>query len=106
MGAPLNQQAPGTTRILWYSHITLPPGARAEFIMKTPAGGMQGSLVTRMVDTGPAGENDPTRPLMTIVGARNSHESATGKRVRAKNIGGSKKDSVATGTRKPVTVAW
>jgi FtsP/CotA-like multicopper oxidase with cupredoxin domain len=98
-GAPLNQQAPDSTRILWYSHITLPPGARVEFIMKTPAVGVQGSLVTRMVDTGPAGENDPTRPLVTMVGARNSRENVHGQPTRSENSRGRQNDSVATGTR-------
>ena len=34
----------------------------------------RGSLVTRSVDTGPAGENDPTRPLATIVAAPDAPE--------------------------------
>jgi FtsP/CotA-like multicopper oxidase with cupredoxin domain len=34
--------------------------------MKGPPAGVHASLVTRRVDTGPTGENDPTRPLATI----------------------------------------
>jgi FtsP/CotA-like multicopper oxidase with cupredoxin domain len=45
----------------------MPPGARAEFIVTGPPEGQTGLLVTRTVDTGPGGENDPNRALATIV---------------------------------------
>ncbi len=54
-------------RVLWESHIFLPPAGRAEFIFKGLPKGVRASFVTRTVDTGPAGENDPTRPLASIV---------------------------------------
>jgi FtsP/CotA-like multicopper oxidase with cupredoxin domain len=66
-GIPLNENGAAPPRILWQSHISLPPAARAEFILKAPLAGVKASLVTRPVDTGPAGENDPTRPLAAIV---------------------------------------
>ena len=47
-------------------HVMIPPGGRAEFIVKGPKERIRASLVTRTVDSGPAGENDPTRPLATI----------------------------------------
>jgi FtsP/CotA-like multicopper oxidase with cupredoxin domain len=47
--------------------LAVPPAGRVEFIVKGPAAGARESLVTRSVDTGPAGENDPTRPLATVV---------------------------------------
>jgi FtsP/CotA-like multicopper oxidase with cupredoxin domain len=61
-------------RIVWQSHILMPPAGRAEIIVKGPAEGVKASLVTRTVDTGPAGENDPTRPLATIVAAADAAE--------------------------------
>jgi FtsP/CotA-like multicopper oxidase with cupredoxin domain len=66
-GVPLNENGAVAPRILWQSHISLPPAARAEFIVKAPPNATKASLVTRAVDTGPAGENDPTRPLAAIV---------------------------------------
>jgi FtsP/CotA-like multicopper oxidase with cupredoxin domain len=44
----------------------VPPGARVEFIVQGPPGGETGLLVTRTVDTGAGGENDPNRALATI----------------------------------------
>jgi FtsP/CotA-like multicopper oxidase with cupredoxin domain len=49
------------------NHIALPPGARVEFVVTGPPEGQTGLLVTRTVDTGPGGENDPNRALATIV---------------------------------------
>ncbi len=51
----------------WQTHLAIPPGARVEFILQGPRAGEQGLLVTRTVDTGPGGENDPNRMLATIV---------------------------------------
>lgn len=69
-GIPINENgmADGTDkdRVLWESHVLLPPAGRVEFIFKGLPKGTQGSFVTRTVDTGPAGENDPTRPLAAI----------------------------------------
>jgi FtsP/CotA-like multicopper oxidase with cupredoxin domain len=45
----------------------VPPGARADFIFKAPPLGVYGNLITRDVDTGPAGENDSIRPLANII---------------------------------------
>lgn len=47
-------------------HVGVPPGARVEFIVRTPPEGVNGLLVTRAVDTGPGGENDPNRALALI----------------------------------------
>src|SRR5262249_45524421 len=66
-GIPLNENGAAPPRTLWQSHISLPPAARAEFIVKAPPNGVKASFVTRTVDTGPAGENDPTRPLAAII---------------------------------------
>ncbi|MGD0956458.1 MAG: multicopper oxidase domain-containing protein [Candidatus Acidiferrales bacterium] len=68
-GNPINENGMAGNRIVWESHILLPPAGRVEFVVKGPPVGQKASLVTRTVDTGPAGENDPTRPLATIVAA-------------------------------------
>ncbi len=56
------------------THLGLPPGARAEFIVTGPGKGEIGLLVTRTVDTGPGGENDPNRMLAKIVATPNAAE--------------------------------
>ena len=66
-GNPINENGLAGNRIIWESHILLPPAGRVEFVVKGPPVGQQASFVTRTVDTGPAGENDPTRPLATVV---------------------------------------
>lgn len=66
-GVPLREGGRSRQGILWESHILLPPAGRVEFVVKGPASGEKASLVTRSVDTGPDGENDPTRPLATLL---------------------------------------
>lgn len=51
---------------LWTDHLMIPPAGRAEFIVEGPPAGNTGLLVTRSVDTGPAGENDPNRALAVV----------------------------------------
>ncbi|HTV57761.1 MAG TPA: multicopper oxidase domain-containing protein [Verrucomicrobiae bacterium] len=66
-GVPINENGMSGNRILWESHILLPPAGRVGIIVKGPPEGVQESFITRTVDTGPAGENDPTRPLAAVV---------------------------------------
>ncbi len=73
-GVPINQDGGAPNRIIWESHIPMPPGGRVEFVYKGLAEGSQASLVTRSIDTGPAGENDPVRPLATIVSKKDAPE--------------------------------
>jgi len=73
-GVPINENGMAGNRIVWESHILLAPAGRVEFVVKGPPAGQQASFVTRTVDTGPAGENDPTRPLATIVAAPEASE--------------------------------
>lgn len=47
--------------------VLLPPGARAEFVVTTPAVGDQAQLVTQYWNTGPDGDSDPARPMANIV---------------------------------------
>jgi FtsP/CotA-like multicopper oxidase with cupredoxin domain len=58
----------------WQTHLGIPPGARMEFILQGPSRGEAGLLVTRTVDTGPGGENDPNRMLARIVAAPDAPE--------------------------------
>jgi FtsP/CotA-like multicopper oxidase with cupredoxin domain len=65
-GAPINENGLTSNRVLWVNHVFLPPSSRVEFIFKgLPADG-KARLITRGVDTGPDGENDPARPLAAI----------------------------------------
>ncbi len=73
-GVPIN--ANGTTGdfISWQTHLGVPPGGRVEFIVTGPPAGVQGLLVTRTVDTGVGGENDPNRALATITASEDASE--------------------------------
>jgi FtsP/CotA-like multicopper oxidase with cupredoxin domain len=74
-GNPINENGLSGNRVLWESHILLPPAGRVEFVLKGIPEGAPASFVTRVVDTGPAGENDPTRTLATIVAANDAPET-------------------------------
>ena len=73
-GNPMNASGRPDSQISWQSHILLPPAGRAEFVLKPIPAGTSASIVTRHVDTGPAGENDPTRTLATIVSTADAPE--------------------------------
>jgi len=73
-GVPINEDGMAGNRIIWQSHVLLPPAGRIEFIYKGPPEGARANLVTRTVDTGPAGENDPVRPLADIVARADAPE--------------------------------
>jgi len=68
-GVPIDENGMDRDRILWVNHVFLPPGARVEWIFPGVPAGSNARLITRSVDTGPAGENDPARPLASIVGS-------------------------------------
>jgi FtsP/CotA-like multicopper oxidase with cupredoxin domain len=69
-------------------------------IIKGPPEGAGASFVTRTVDTGPAGENDPTRPLATIVAAPDAPEP--GVRLASSPLPLPRPSSVWLGDVKPV----
>lgn len=75
-GVPLNIADSGTPEntVNWQTHLGIPPGARVEFVLQGPPEGETGLLVTRTVDTGPGGENDPNRMLAKIVAAQDEPE--------------------------------
>jgi FtsP/CotA-like multicopper oxidase with cupredoxin domain len=66
-GVPINLNPSVEDPIEWHDHIGLPPGARVEFIVDGPPQGVPGLFVTRTVDTGQGGENDPNRALASII---------------------------------------
>jgi FtsP/CotA-like multicopper oxidase with cupredoxin domain len=71
-GVPLNNNGLIGNFVDWENHIGVPPGGRVEFIVKGPPMGVSGLLVTRTVDTGVGGENDPNRALATIIAAEDA----------------------------------
>ncbi len=73
-GVPLRHESGNAASPNWQTHLGVPPGARVEFIVSGPADGETGLLVTRSVDTGPGGENDPNRVLAKIVASPNAPE--------------------------------
>jgi FtsP/CotA-like multicopper oxidase with cupredoxin domain len=73
-GVPINEDGASGNRVIWQSHVLLPPAGRVGMIVSGPPAGAPASFVTRTVDTGPAGENDPTRPLAAVVGEADAPE--------------------------------
>jgi FtsP/CotA-like multicopper oxidase with cupredoxin domain len=77
-GVPTGSQD-GTTlgKSFTETDILLAPAARAEFIVTGPSSSVQtATLMTLNIDTGPDGDNDPTRPLATIQVGANAPEPA------------------------------
>ena len=75
-GEPINENGLTPNRILWVNHVFLPPSGRVEFLFKGLPEGAKARFITRSVDTGPAGENDPVRPLATVVASDRAPEPA------------------------------
>ncbi len=73
-GVPLNENGKSADSVNWQTHLGVPPGARVEFIVKGPPLGVTGLLVTRSVDTGPGGENDPNRAIARITASKDAPE--------------------------------
>jgi FtsP/CotA-like multicopper oxidase with cupredoxin domain len=73
-GVPITKNGAIPNRILWQGHMLIAPGGRISFVYRTPPAGTPATLITAAVDTGPAGENDPTRPLATIISRADAPE--------------------------------
>jgi len=73
-GVPIKFDGSLGPAVQWVDHIGVPPGARVEFIVDGPPLGVPALLVTRTVDTGPGGENDPNRSLASIIVAADASE--------------------------------
>jgi FtsP/CotA-like multicopper oxidase with cupredoxin domain len=80
-GAPLTENRLGGAGVVWLTHLGVPPGGRVEFLLNGPAQGTRAELLTRSVNTGPIGENDPARRIARIVALNDS--SATVSRLPA-----------------------
>lgn len=65
-GAPVDQSDASAPHVRWVNHLVIPPGSRAEFIIEGPPAGTKGLLISRMIDTGQDGENDPNRALASV----------------------------------------
>lgn len=76
-GVPLNTAGLARDFVDWQTHLGVPPGARVEFIVKGPPAGESGLLVTRTVDTGAGGENDPNRALATITASTETTQKSS-----------------------------
>jgi FtsP/CotA-like multicopper oxidase with cupredoxin domain len=74
-GVPLTASGRVGHAIEWRDSVVVPPGARVEFIMVGPPEGVPAMLVTRTVDTGQGGENDPNRTLVSIIAAANAPDA-------------------------------
>ncbi len=66
-GVPMNWRDTSAAASTSVDHIGLPPGARVEFVLSGPPRGVPALLVTRTVDTGQGGENDPNRALAQLI---------------------------------------
>jgi FtsP/CotA-like multicopper oxidase with cupredoxin domain len=73
-GVPLAGNGSPAPAIVWRDHAGVPPGGRVEFIVTGPAAGASALFVTRTVDTGLGGENDPNRPLASVIAASDAPE--------------------------------
>jgi FtsP/CotA-like multicopper oxidase with cupredoxin domain len=74
-GVPITKNGAIPNRVLWQGHMLVPPGGRISFVYRTPVAGARATLITSAVDTGPAGENDPIRPLATILSLADAPEA-------------------------------
>jgi FtsP/CotA-like multicopper oxidase with cupredoxin domain len=72
-GTPVN--VTGGSYVVWQNHLGIPPGGRSEFIVVGPPLGSEATLITRSVNTGPGGENDPTRAIARIVISQGAPET-------------------------------
>jgi FtsP/CotA-like multicopper oxidase with cupredoxin domain len=73
-GVPMHGAGDTDGAITWVNHLGVPPGGRVEFIVTGPPAGVPALLVTRTVDTGQGGENDPNRALASIVASADAPE--------------------------------
>jgi FtsP/CotA-like multicopper oxidase with cupredoxin domain len=73
-GVPLNESGAVADSVSGQTHLGVPPGGRVEFIVEGPPLSVPGLLVTRSVDTGAGGENDPNRAIATITAVADAPE--------------------------------
>jgi FtsP/CotA-like multicopper oxidase with cupredoxin domain len=66
-GVPINRGSASAASVKSVDHIAVPPGSRVEFILEGPPVGVPGLFITRTVNTGQDGENDPNRALVSVL---------------------------------------
>ena len=66
-GVPIHPKGAALNKYILLTHLGIPPGGRIEFVMHGPPEGMKAELVTRSVNTGAMGENDPNRAIANVV---------------------------------------
>jgi FtsP/CotA-like multicopper oxidase with cupredoxin domain len=75
---PVNSQTNTNTQppqLIPVTHYRIPPAARVEFIVNAPSTSVQlAQLVTQLINSGPLGDDLPTRPLATIQLVSNDNE--------------------------------
>lgn len=76
--------------------VALPPGARAEVVLKTPNLGEQGQLTTQYWNAGPRGDYDPARALADIVSQTGAEDGAASGSVASRRLPASDKKQSAT----------
>jgi FtsP/CotA-like multicopper oxidase with cupredoxin domain len=86
-GVPLNGSGnPAAHAVEWRDSVVISPGARVEFILTAPPAGVPAMLVTRTVNTGTGGENDPNRPLVGIVSTPDAPSPQSGLPITARPL--------------------
>src|SRR5215475_15977029 len=73
-GVPIHPKNAALNKYILLTHLGIPPGGRLEFVMHGPPQGTKASLVTRSVNTGAMGENDPNRAIANIVAKADAPE--------------------------------
>jgi FtsP/CotA-like multicopper oxidase with cupredoxin domain len=73
-GVPIHNKDLPQSHSIRLNHLGIPPGGRIEFVLEGPAAGSKATLVTRAVNTGAMGENDPTRAIADIVAKADAPE--------------------------------
>jgi FtsP/CotA-like multicopper oxidase with cupredoxin domain len=77
-GVPVNSQdgtQPG--QLIPVTHFHLPPASRVEFLVNAPPATVQvAQLMTQLINTGPLGDEDPQRPLISMQLASGGVQSA------------------------------
>ena len=76
-GVPIDASGGAAPHVAWADHIGVPPGGRVEFIVTAPPSGVPALFMTRSVDTGNGGENDPNRALAAVVASADAGETAS-----------------------------
>jgi FtsP/CotA-like multicopper oxidase with cupredoxin domain len=74
---PVNSQN-GTQagQLIPVTHYRIPPAARVEFIVNAPSSSVHlAQLVTQLINSGPLGDDLPTRPLLTMQLVSNDNET-------------------------------